>query len=123
MTKEELSEIVTKGSKITGLNFEEQVILDIVNRYMEANITSGGAVEVHVSDQLADALGTWAADKLKALTRDDQGKVILTTSLTQAGFALNVTGETIELTESSVQAILMDMVGPSLRQLMSTPKQ
>ena len=29
MTKEELSEIVTKGSKITGLDFEEQVIRDI----------------------------------------------------------------------------------------------
>ena len=104
---------------VSDTEFLKRLIEDIVKRYMDANIASGGAVSIDVSKDMADDLGAWAAQKLKSLTSDKDGKVILETSLRQAGFELNVTGETLEFTEASVLSILMEMVGPSLRDLMA----
>jgi hypothetical protein len=60
-------------------------------------------------------LGDWAIGKLREACGG--GEVDVQSALRQAGFEVNISGATIEVTAESVLELMHELVGPNLREL------
>ena len=114
-TTDALLELVREaGLKDAG--FMKEVLRELVMLYAQRDVAGGTAVAVNVSPELHAALADWAMRELQTGAGAAAGvSVELTKSLGQAGFEYTVEGATIEVTQSSVAAMLSELVGPELR--------
>ena len=103
--------------QLSNAEFLKDLLKNIANQYAQADAKGIGSVKLNVAPELQSQLAQWASENLKAA---QAGAVDVTGTLKQAGFELNTTGATIEVTQESVVATLMELVGPSLRDVFKT---
>lgn len=68
-------------------------------------------------------LSDWAIGKLRLDTKEDAGGFDFRDDLRQAGFEFSLHGATIEITQQSVAETLMQLVSPTLREIISQANQ
>lgn len=110
-----LAEPVTE--QLSETKFLQSLLSDVVRQYVEADVKSQGGVKLNVAPELHKQLADWAIKKLREAARDAGGKVDVKNTLRQAGFEVNISGATIEVTAESVLELMHELVGPNLREL------
>ncbi len=106
-------------SQLTDSEFLKELIQSIVSRYLEAEIESYAPMKISVSPEMHQKLADWAVTKLRIAAIDDTAGIDVQGTLRQAGFEFSLHGATIEITKDSVVDTLMQLVGPSLREILS----
>ena len=86
-------------------------------RYVEADIKGSGCFSINLTPEMHRKLADWAIDRLHKVACEGGGSIDMKDTLSQAGFEFNLGGGTIEVTHESVLATLMELVGPSLREV------
>ena len=110
-------------SQLNDAEFLKELIQSILMRYIEAEIDSYAPVKINVSPEMHKQLAEWAVDKLRLATTDDSESFDLKGTLRQAGFEFSLHGATIEITKESVVETLMQLVSPSLREVIAQANQ
>ncbi len=106
-------------SQLADSEFLKELIQSIVSRYLEAEIESYAPMKISVSPEMHQKLADWAITKLRATAIDDTAGIDVQDTLRQTGFEFSLHGATIEITSDSVVDTLMQLVGPSLREVLS----
>jgi len=113
-----LAAVIARGSEagLKDADFMRELLRELVMLYAQRDVAGGSAVTVNVGPELHAAIADWAMRELRTGSGAAAGvSVELTKSLAQAGFEYTVEGATIEVTLSSVAAMLSELVGPELR--------
>lgn len=106
-------------SQLNDAEFLKELIQSIVSRYLEAEIESYAPMKISVSPDMHRKLVDWAVTNLRVAAIDDTAGIDVQDTLRQAGFEFSLHGATIEITMDSVVDTLMQLVGPSLREVLS----
>ena len=111
------------GYQLDDSQFLKELIQSIVQRYIDADIDSYAPVKINVEPQMRQQLCDWAIGKLRLDTKNDAGGFDFQDNLRQAGFEFSLHGATIEITQESVVETLMQLVSPSLREVIRQANQ
>ena len=106
------------GTQLDDSQFLKELIQSIVQRYIDADIDSYAPVKINVEPEMHKQLCDWAIEKLRLDTKDDAGGLDFKDNWRQAGFEFSLHGATIEVTQESVVETLMNLVSPSLRDIL-----
>ncbi|NQT72417.1 MAG: hypothetical protein HQ553_06545 [Chloroflexi bacterium] len=110
-------------SQLNDAEFLRGLIQSIVSRYLEAEIESYAPMKISVSPEMHKQLTDWAIEKLRISAIDDTSGIDLKGELRQAGFEFSLHGATIEVTKDSIVDTLMQLVSPSLREVIRQANQ
>jgi len=99
--------------------FLKELIQSIMDRFLSAAIDSYTPVKINVSAEMNKKLADWAINELRVCCQDIGG-FDLHDNLRQAGFEFTIHGATVEVTRDSVLEMLMNLVGPHLRNVLSS---
>jgi len=110
-------------AQLKEAQFLKDLIQGIVLRYVEADLQGSSSVKINISPEMQKQLSDWAVGKLRTAAQSGSGGIDLQQNLRQAGFEVSVRGATVEITTASVVETLMQLVGPSLRQILSQANQ
>lgn len=111
------------GIQLDDSQFLKELIQSIVQRYVDADIDSYAPVKINVEPEMRQQLCDWAIGKLRVDTKDDTGGFDFQDNLRQAGFEFSLHGATVEITQESVVETLMQLVSPSLREIIKQANQ
>jgi V/A-type H+-transporting ATPase subunit E len=100
--------------------FLKELIKSIMDRFLSAAMDSYTPVKINVSAEIHKKLVDWAINELRSRYQDHTGGFDLNNNLRQAGFEFTVHGATVEVTRDSVLETLMNLVGPHLREVLSS---
>lgn len=108
-------------------DFLGRLLHDIVMLYVQADCQRTGAIKINVEPDMRQKLVDWAFREVgREAVEKVRPSIDLKGTLADAGFEYTVDGATIEVTCESVVETLMDLVGPSLREViqkaMSAPQ-
>lgn len=114
------------GQQLSDPQFLAGVLHELVGLYAKADLEHRD-FELNVSPQLQQKLSEWALGEL-ATVQTPQGQrhgIDLKGTLRQAGFEYRADGATIEVTQESVAQLLLELVGPRLREIIekASPRQ
>lgn len=111
-----LQAVLTKpvGEQLNDAEFLESIIQDMATNYAQADAKGETAIKINITDEMKKQLADWAVKKLQIASGQTP---TVTNNLKQAGFEINASGATIEITQESVISTLMELVGPSLRDI------
>jgi len=99
--------------------FLKELIKSIMDRFLSAAIDTYTPVKINVSAEMHKKLADWAMNELRICCQDTGG-FDLHDNLRQAGFEFTIHGATVEVTRDSVLETLMNLVGPHLRDVLSS---
>jgi len=99
--------------------FLKELIQSIMDRFLSAAIDSYAPVKINITPEMNKKLANWAINELRNSSQKIGG-LDLHDNLRQAGFEFNMHGATIEVTRDSVLETLMNLVGPHLRDVLSS---
>lgn len=111
------------GNQLDDSQFLKELIQTIVQRYIDADIDSYAPVKINVEPEMREQLCDWAIGKLRLDTKDDTGGFDFQDTLRQSGLEFSLHGATIEITQESVVETLMQLVSPSLRDVIRQANQ
>ncbi len=114
-----LSAVIAAKAKdnLEDVDFLGKILHDLIKMYAQANI-SDDAVQINVPEEIRGKLVDWAMSELgKAAVDGQHGALDLKGSLAESGFTYSIDGATIEVTLSSVTQALVEMVEPSLHEM------
>jgi len=106
--------------KLQDVEFLGNTLHELILLYAKSDCEKKGRMEIDVPEEIRQQLTEWALreigkDKIEGLNVS----LDLKGTLKQAGFEYNVTGATVEFTRDSVVESLMEMVSPSLREVVA----
>lgn len=105
--------------KLEQTDFLGQLLLEIVMRYVQADIDGETTVEINVSEPMRHNLTEWALKNFHDKAAKAKAHIDLHGSLAGAGFEYSVTDGTVEVTVDSVAETLAELVGPELRKMVA----
>ena len=106
------------NDKIVDAGFVGTVLHEIITQYAAADIEGKGEFRINVPTEMRQKLIDWAVSEIGQETiTGSHVPIDLQGALKQAGFEYNATGATVEVTEESVVAVLAELVGPRLREI------
>lgn len=106
--------------KLDEVDFLGDVLKEIVDQYVKADITGKTVIKINVSPKNRERLKAWAFKALgQAVVEKFRPCFHIQDKLHQAGFEISVETGTIEVTRDSVVEILSDMVTPELRKVLA----
>jgi len=105
---------------LNDAEFLREVMTDIVNRYVSADIDGGGEVKITLSEQKYHELAEWAIKLIRKSSKKDGLCIDLKGTLKQAGFEYNISGATVEMTQEAIIETMMALVGPKLREVFNS---
>jgi len=102
-------------------DFLKSMMKSIWDKFLSLNTLSYAPVKINVTPEIHEKLADWAINELRSCYEEGSGDFGLKDSLSQAGFEFTVFhGATIEVTRDSVMDMLMGLVGPRLRDIISS---
>ncbi len=113
---------IVAGPVVDTLNdadFLRDIIQEIVMKYVDAEIASKGTVKVDLTPEMHKKLADWAIKFIQKHIRSGV-HLDMKETLHQAGFEYSLGDSTVEITADSIVSVLMDMVGPSLKDVLTT---
>jgi V/A-type H+-transporting ATPase subunit E len=107
-------------AQLGDAEFLKGVLHDLVLAYAQQDCQAGTEIRLKVSPELKSQLTGWALGEMgHGVSGASHVRVDLKTTLREAGFEYSTNGATIEVTTDSVTALLADIVGPELREVLS----
>lgn len=100
------------GATLCDPGFMGGLIRELVGRYAEGDASGARRMDVRVSDQALEELGRRALADLV-----DERRVGLSGALAAIGLEYSVAGGKVEVTAESVGAMLAELAGPRLREV------
>ena len=98
--------------------FFADLLQSVVLQYAEKDAMGKGPVEIHVNADKLKVATEWAIRKMTEHGGEDWARRIdLKDGLQAVGFEYRVSGGTVEVTAESVAAVLAEMVGPQVREI------
>ena len=116
-----LREVLAQGAKasLTDPEFVGKLLHEIISQYAGMDLEGKQAFRINVPDEMRQKLTDWALAEIGQDKIDGMHVTIdLKGTLSQAGFEYNATGATVEVTLDSVVAVLSELVGPKLREVL-----
>jgi len=110
-------------TQLSDAEFVRDLIQSILQRYIDADIDSYAPMKINVAPEMRTQLCDWALGKLRLDMADDTSGFDFRDTLREAGFEFSLHGATIEVTRESVLDTLMQMVSPSLREVIRQASQ
>lgn len=110
-------------SQLSDSEFLKGMIRSILERFVDADIDSYAPVKINVAPEMREQLCDWALGQLRISMQDDAGGFDFKDNLRQAGFEFSLHGATIEVSRESVVEVLMQLVGPKLREIVKQANQ
>lgn len=108
--------------RLQDSDFLASLIRDVVIRYVEADATDRSPITLDVSEDLEPQLMQWVREAFRSAALEDT-PLDLRTSLSEAGFEYRTVDGTVEVTTDSVVNVLLEMVGPGLRKLVTAAQE
>jgi V/A-type H+/Na+-transporting ATPase subunit E len=100
--------------KLNDAEFLGGLIRDVVMRYVEADVSGGDGVDVHVSEEMQQRLLSGAVTAFRP-DQAEQARIKLIGQLKKAGFEYKVADGMVEVTEDSVVQVLSGFLSAELR--------
>jgi len=94
------------------------VIREIVTAYARADAGQQSPIEINLPREMQDRLKDNVFQDLFENLKDDQDRMKLRAGLDGAGFEYRIHGATIEVSPDSLSAVISEMVGPALREIL-----
>ena len=114
-----MSAVIAAKAKtnLDDVNFLGKVLHDLIKLYAQANLP-GEQVSINVPEEMRGQLIDWAMSELGKVAVDGHHGILdLKGTLAESGFTYNIDGATVEVTLSSVTQALVEMVEPSLHEM------
>ncbi len=103
--------------KLDDVDFLGKFLHELIKMYAQANL-SGDQVRINVPEDVREQLIDWAMRELGKVAVDGHHGILdLKGTLAESGFTYNIDGATVEVTLSSVTQALVEMVEPSLHEM------
>ncbi|MFO8102075.1 MAG: HrpE/YscL family type III secretion apparatus protein [Dehalococcoidia bacterium] len=109
--------------KLEDTEFLKQLIELIVKQYLYSDESGTEVITVSVPAEKRQQLTDWLFGKIRAESGDSMASLDIKDKLRQAGFEVSFHGATIEVTRDSVVEVLMQLVGPGLRDILGQVKE
>ena len=115
-----LEKILAEGveEQLGDADFLKQLIELVVRQYLKADAAGSEVIVLGITPQMRHQLSDWVIDKLRVEARQDTTGLEIKDRLRQAGFEISFHGATIEITQDSIVETLMQLLGPSLREIL-----
>lgn len=106
-------------AQLSDVEFLKGILHDLVLAYAQQDCQAGTDLRIKINPETKAKLAGWAlAEMGHGLQATSKVSVDLKATLHEAGFEYSTDGATIEVTTDSVTALLADMVGPELREVL-----
>lgn len=104
---------------LTDEAFLGKILHQLVGLYVESDFQCRETLQINVPAEMREKLISWALKEIgqEAVERV-RPSIDLTGTLADAGFEYTCGGSTVEVTRESVVETLMDLIGPSLREVL-----
>lgn len=107
--------------RVEGILSDEEfikgVLKEIIMQFVRADCQNQKSIVINVSDKAREGLTHWALELLRE-SPELHGRVIdIKSKLREAGFEYTIEGSTVEITTKAVADIIMDLVGPQVKDL------
>jgi len=107
-------------AQLGDTEFLKGVLHDLILAYAQQDCQAGTEMRIKVSPELKAQLTDWALGEMgHGIQGASRITVDLKATLHEAGFEYSTDGATIEVTTDSVTALLAEIVGPELREVLS----
>jgi len=106
--------------KLQDAEFLSKLLHEIVMMYAKADIDGKDTLAINVPAEMQDKLADWAISELHGTkSGGPRPDFDLKATLAGAGFEYKAGGATVEVTPESVVQMLWQMVGPSLKEILT----
>jgi len=107
------------GDLLADSDFLGRLLHEIVMLYVQGDFSKKHVLKINVPPEMREKLISWALKEIGEETvQNVRPSIDLKGVLADAGFEYTVAGSTIEVTRESVVETLMDLIGPTLREVL-----
>jgi vacuolar-type H+-ATPase subunit E/Vma4 len=99
-------------------DFLRKLLHDVIMHYAEADIAGKDAMVINVTDDAHHKLAQWAIHELRDALKGSDLHFQLHGTLPETGFEYRLSDGTVEVTVTSLVDVLIEMVGPHLREVL-----
>lgn len=103
--------------QLDDADFLRDLLRDITMSYVKSDMQEGGCFKINLSPEMHKQLADWAIQMMHEMADKTSETMDMKDTLSQSGFEFNIGGGTVEITQESVVEILMELVGPRLRDI------
>jgi vacuolar-type H+-ATPase subunit H len=100
-------------------DFLGQIIREVIIAYAKADAAQQTDMKINISDKMGENFKDDILKNLFQSLNEEQEKIILHTSLSKAGFEYKIDEATVEVSPDSLSALISEMVGPGLREILA----
>jgi hypothetical protein len=108
------------GERLADEDYLGRLLHEIVMLYVKSDFECQGVLQINVPGEMREKLISWALAEIgEDRVREVRPSIDLKGKLAEAGFEYTCSGSTVEVTRESVVEVLMDLVGPELREVVA----
>jgi hypothetical protein len=98
-------------------DFLAQVLRELVLTYARADAAHKLEIEINLPSDMVGKLADWAMREIREVRSESGAEIDIASRLQRAGFEYKIQGATVDVTVESVVERLMELVGPTVREL------